>query len=131
MTMPDVLPKPRSVAPCCPARRMIPAACFEAAAIYGVTARQICGLQRRDRVVRARHWAMYNAYCRSRSTLSDIAVRMGQRDHLVVRYAIARHAVRHGLPILVKISPDHPALAHPYEGPEPTLERPWRAGGRA
>lgn len=102
-----------------------------AARIYGTTVAQINGNQRTTRVTRARHWAMYNAYRYGRCGRPEIARRMGGKDPSSVWWGIVRHAVRHGLDLTVEVAPDHSILKHPYEGPEPSLERPWRAGGRA
>lgn len=65
--------------------------------LSGISVEAIRGPQKAVHVVRARHWAMYEARRYSGRSLPQIGHWLGGRDHSTVIYGIRRHAEREGI----------------------------------
>lgn len=96
--------------------------------IYGLSDGEVVGRSRSKPRPQARAWVCYHAVTAHRFSLQDIAARLRMSSHADVCYHAHSHALRHGL-----AAPDvyrAKSLSTVYEGPEPTLDRPWHRKSR-
>jgi len=71
----------------------------EVAAAHGLSVASIVGPSRFMPQTRARQEAMYRARAETGASYSDIARRIGGRDHATALHGIRVHAARHGLAV--------------------------------
>lgn len=98
----------------------------KASMIYGVPVEDIRAKTRMFAPSRARHWVFYHAVMQGRTSTPDIGRRTGARDHSTVIAGAIAHAIRHRLEMPGDRDPGD-QYPHLYEGPEPTLDRPFNS----